>query len=217
MALDTYANLQKSVLEWMGRPADPLVAPAVPDMIRLFEVDIGQRLRHLGNETMATLYTQTGNPDLALPDDFVELRSAGVAGLGQPLEAIAPNQAIPMSEGTGVPKWFTVFGGGDFACADGGAILRLSPPPAGTYTVNLTYLRGLPPLSDAAPTNWLLKQAPHAYLWGALVEALAYIGHDERAQVWLARRDLALEGIERADRKARWGGPLTIRPNMVTP
>jgi len=217
MALDTYTGLQAAVLDWLARPADPLVSGAVPDMIRLFEAEVALRLRHMGNEAMTQLYTQTGNPDMALPDDFVELRSAGIQGLAKPLEVLASSQTIPMSEATGIPAWFTIYGGGDFACSDGGAIMRLTPPPGGQYTINIAYLRGLPPLSATAPSNWLLKQAPQAYLWGTLVEALAYIGHDERAVAWLQRRDTVLEGLERADRKARWGGPLTMHPDMVTP
>lgn len=217
MALDTYQGLQKAVLDWIARPDDPLVMPALPEMIKLFEAEVGLRLRHMGNEAQTQLYTETGNPDLPLPDDFVELRSAGIAGLGKPLEVLSSTQSIPMSQTTGVPAWFTIYGGGDFSCSDGSAIMRLSPPPGGNYTVDVVYLRGLPPLSDAAPSNWLLRQAPQLYLWGTLVECSAYIGFDERAQLWLARRDQTLETLERADRKARWGGPLTMRADMVTP
>jgi len=214
MALDTYAALKASVLDWLARPADPLVAPAVPDMVRLFEAEATQRLRHMGMETLTQLYT--GGADVPLPDDFVELRSASLDGLSKPLEALSSSQAARMSVG-GVPGWYTIYGGGDFGCSTGGAIMRLSPPPAGQYTVNITYLRGLPAPSDAAPSNWLLRTAPHAYLWGTLVEALAYIGHDERAALWLQRRDGVFEALERADRKARWGGPLTMHADMVTP
>jgi hypothetical protein len=117
----------------------------------------------------------------------------------------------------GVPSFFTIYGGGDYACAEGGAVMRLAPPPGGAYTISIVYLRGLPPLSDSAPSNWLLKLAPQLYLWGTLVECSAYLGFDERAQLWLARRDATLETLERADRKARWGGPLTMHADMVTP
>jgi hypothetical protein len=56
-----------------------------------------------------------------------------------------------------------------------------------------------------------LAAAPDCYLFGALVEAEAFIGHDERITIWLQRRDAAFAAIEMADRKARWpGGPLQI-------
>jgi hypothetical protein len=39
MALSTYTDLRTAVLGWLARPGDPLVAPAVPDMVRLFEAE----------------------------------------------------------------------------------------------------------------------------------------------------------------------------------
>ena len=36
MPFSTYAELQTSILRWLARPGDPLVAPMVPDMVRLF-------------------------------------------------------------------------------------------------------------------------------------------------------------------------------------
>jgi len=216
MPLDTYANLQTAVMDWLARPGDPLIQPALPDMIQLFEAEARPRLRTLSGEAMTELYTSAGNGDLALPDDFVELRSA-VLQPATPLSFISPQQAATFSAG-GMPRYYTIYGGGDFACADDvGAFLRLTPPADGSYTVNITYLRGLPPLSDTAPTNWLLRQSPGAYLWGTLVEASAYIGHDERAAAWLQRRDQALAALEATDRKARWGGSLVMRPDTVTP
>ena len=218
MPLDTYANLQTAVMDWLARPGDPLIAPALPEMIQLFEAEARLRLRTLASEAMAELYTAAGTPDLALPPDFVELRSAMLQGLATPLEFLAPHAAAPYTAAGGVPCYYTIYGGGDWACsAEDGAFLRLSPPPDGAYTVTITYLRGLPALSDAAPTNWLLLQSPGAYLWGCLVEAEAYIGHDERAAAWLQRRDAALAALEIADRKARWGGPLTMRVMGATP
>jgi hypothetical protein len=49
------------------------------------------------------------------------------------------------------------------------------------------------------------------YLFGSLVEAELYIGHDERIQMWLGRREAAFESIQQADNKARWPGGLQIR------
>lgn len=218
MPLDSYANLQTAVMDWLARPGDPLISPALPEMIQLFEAEARLRLRTIASEGMAELYTSQGAPDLALPADFVELRSAMLQGLASPLEFIAPQAAAGYTAASGIPCFYTIYGGGDWACsAEDGPIMRLSPAPDGAYTVNVTYLRGLPALSAAAPSNWLLTQSPGAYLWGTLVEAEAYIGHDERAAAWLQRRDAALASLEIADRKARWGGPLTMRVMGATP
>jgi len=50
-------------------------------------------------------------------------------------------------------------------------------------------------------------------LFGSLVEAEAFIGEDERATAWFARREAAFDSLEMADRKLRWPGGLTIRAN----
>ena len=217
MPLDTYAGLQTSILDWLARPGDTLMMPALPDIIVLFESEARQRLRTAGAEAFSDLYANAGVPDLALPDDFVELRSISMNGSG-PLGHISAQQAATMPT-AGMPLYYTVHGGGDYDCqaGGGGAVLRLTPPPDGAYVIQINYLRGLPALSDAAPSNWLLKTMPSLYLFGCLVEASVFIKQDERALGWLQRREAAFETLETADRKTRWGGPLTIRPDMVTP
>ena len=54
MPLDTYANLQASILSWLARPGDPLVSPSIPDMIELFEREATRRLKVGGAEKRAS-------------------------------------------------------------------------------------------------------------------------------------------------------------------
>ena len=216
MPLDSYAALQTAVLNWLARPADPLVSGSIPDMIKLFETEANRRLRVIGAEAMDDVYGGTGPLDL--PADFQELRKAWIDG-GPPLEYIAPGNAGVWGY-TGLPRYYTIVGGGSGGCGSGeGAQLMLAPSPAqSTCLVHLLYQRGVPALSDTNTTNWLLAAAPDAYLFGTLGEAELFIGHDERAVLWGQRRELAFASLEAADRKARWGGaPLTIRADMWTP
>jgi len=216
MPFSTYAELQDAVLLWLARPGDSLLQPSVPDMIRLFEIEANRRLRVMGAEKEDTIYVGAG--PVSLPDDFQELRKAWLDG-GPVLEFLAPGNA-GVWEQTGVPRYYTIVGGGDGGCGVGeGAQLLLAPSPtADTALVHLLYQRGVPPLSDTNTSNWLLIQNPDAYLFGALGEASLFIGHDERALMWGQRRELAFAGIETADRKARWGGaPLQIRTGAATP
>jgi hypothetical protein len=97
-----------------------------------------------------------------------------------------------------------------------GTELRLGPAPSGSVTLEILYQSGLPPLSDAAPTNWLLDEHPDAYLYSTLVAAEAFIGHDERVALWTQAAGQALASIEQADRKARWPGGLTIKVDGIT-
>lgn len=195
MALDSYANLQTAILSWLARPGDPLVSPAVPDIIRLFEREANRRLKVGAAEKRAQL--QALSSGVALPDDFGELRLATSGGVN--LTYVPPMQLPGLS---GCPGSYTIVGND----------MYLGPSPSGEAFIDIIYQSGVPPLSDDNPTNWLLRLHPDCYLFGSLVEAEAFIGHDERIQLWAARRQAAFESIESADRKARWNGsPLQIR------
>jgi hypothetical protein len=78
MALDSYQNLQGAVLDWLARPGDPLVAPAVPDMITMFEEEARDRLQTRFTEKTVTITPDPGSDTIALPLDYGELRSIWV-------------------------------------------------------------------------------------------------------------------------------------------
>ena len=200
MPLDSYTALKSSVLGWLARPGDPLVEPAVPDIIRLFEVEAGRRLKLAGAENIAT-FDATGTGWVLLPTNCTQVRTVSIGGA--PLLFVPPEQ---LAGGSGIPGSYTIVG----------RTLFLGPAPNGATEIDLVYQSGVPPLSDATQTNWLLDTAPDAYLFGSLVEAEVYIGEDQRAQGWLARREAAFAGLEAADRKLRWGSPLQIRVSGIT-
>ena len=201
MALDTYAALQTSVLGWLARPGDPLVAPAIPDMVRLFEAEANRRLK-VGEAEKSVSLTSVDTALMALPADFCQMRR--VSSGDRLLAYVPPHQLAAQG---GLPRAYTLIGA---------TSLWLGPAPQGTNTVDILYQSGVPPLSDTVPTNWLLAKHPDAYLFGTLSEAELYIGHDERAPLWLQRREAAFASIEQADRKARWGDQLQIRVDGIS-
>jgi hypothetical protein len=180
-------------------------------MIRLFEAEAGRRLRVAGGERQVTLTTTPGTSRVILPADFAELRQLSIGGSRLFYQ---PPEAVPQTSGQ--PTTYSL--SGPLASnALGYRLARLDPQPDAEYELTVLYLCGVPPLGDAAPVNWLLATAPDCYLFGALAEAEAYIGHDERIPLWLQRREAAFASIEMADRKARWpGGGLQIRVDGIT-
>src|SRR4029077_14223024 len=78
MPFDSYANLQATVLDWLARPRGPLVAPAVPDMIAMFEEEARDRLQTRFTEQTAQLSPIAGRDTIPLPLDYGELRSIWV-------------------------------------------------------------------------------------------------------------------------------------------
>jgi hypothetical protein len=199
MPFTSYSELQTAVMNWLARPNDPLIAPSVPDMVTLFEREARRRLK-VGDAEQRAYMTVSGTAVVALPPDCRELRL--VTSGGQPLLYVTP---IELPGGAGPPFKYTLHG----------RELRLGPGPSGDVTIEILYQTGVPPLSDANPSNWLLREHPDAYLYGTLVAAEAFIGHDERIQLWAQAGAAVFESIEQADRKMRWSGsPLQIRPDI---
>jgi hypothetical protein len=212
MALDTYANLQTSVANWLARPGDSNITANVGDMITLFEAEARRRLKTRFNETRTTLSTVAGTATVALPSDFGEMREITVAvGNADKVLVYAPPEQMDAaypSEVTDESILYTIEG----------TNLRLKPIPGQVYSLSVLYMQGIVALSNGAPTNWLLTNHPDAYLFGALAEAEAFIGEDERIALWIQRRDASFASILTADIKARWsGGALQMRTDTGNP
>jgi hypothetical protein len=216
MALSTYAELQAEVLNWLARPGDPLVAPAVPTMISLFEREASRRLRVGAAETVAFLAATGGEGAVVLPSDCGTIRTVSAytqdLSRGQLLLYLPPTDSGLIWDSRGPPRYYTVYGGHGAT----GAFLQLGPAPDTGGTVVLNYMRDLPPLSNDAPSNWLLRDHGDAYLFGSLAEAELYIGHDERAGLWAQRREAVFASIQAQDIKKRWPGPMQIRVDGLT-
>lgn len=201
MPFNDYEALQTAVLSWLARPGDPLVAPAVPDMVRLFEAEATRRLKVGQAERQTTLVTEPGNAAIGLPAGFGQMRHLALGNLV--LAYVPPALLLP---GSGEPRVYTIYG----------SQIRLAPTPDAVYRMDAAYQTGVPPLGEATPSNWLLESHPDAYLFGSLAEAEAYVGHDERIPLWLQRRDASFLSIETADRKLRWPSGLQIRVDGIT-
>jgi hypothetical protein len=303
MPFDSYANLQSTVLDWLARPGDPLVSPAVPDMIAMFEDEARDRLQTRFTEKTVQLSPTPGLDTIPLPLDYGQLRTIWInTASGKRHFQYHPPRNLDMNLGlyclANYPAAYTIeglnlriVGTPVAATADGGSgstaprTVTLTPSAAVTlYTdtlivpasfvglmpetanaadalgsvwvepgtgsamihhasspntdqtfvvivsntstvtpgqasgaINIDYLSGIPPLSLAAPTNWLLTEYPSVYLWGTLSYAAPYIGDDPRLQLWLGARESAIERIRLADRRAKFPHGLMIQTDVRNP
>jgi hypothetical protein len=92
------------------------------------------------------------------------------------------------------------------------------PAPDATYTGKLLSYKSFEALSDDAPTNWLLTNAPSAYVQGALIDLWDHLMDEERRQRAFANFCAVINGLNAANQTDRFSGsPWVGRSDTDTP
>lgn len=205
MALDTYANLQTSIADWLNR-AD--LTTTIPDFISLVEKELGRILKGRALTTSVdVVYDTTGL--LAVPSDFVRPRSLTLETslYGWPIE-VKPYEYVIQKQAqliNGPPRYAALVGN----------TFTIAPTPDSdtAYTGVLIYDATVAPLSATNTTNWVLTDHPDVYLFGSLYQAAPYLKDDERIPVWEARYYKALDQIRELAQQSEFGaGTPVVRP-----
>jgi hypothetical protein len=96
--------------------------------------------------------------------------------------------------------------------------LYLTPISSGADDYTLFYYGTPTPLGKDNATNSMLKRAPDALLYGALLHSAPYVGDDPRLQTWLLMFARAKASYKKLEFRARTGGgPLAVRPDFSVP
>lgn len=173
MALATYSDLKSSVADWLNR--DDLTA-VIPDFISLAEAKFNRSIRTSDMIGRATL--STANDYFDLPVDHLEPISLKQTGVDVPqIEYVVPDELNELRLKTvtsNTLRYYSIVG----------KALHIIPAPSAATTVELTYYKKIPTLSDANTSNWLLSRSPDVYLYGALMQAEPYLKNDERVSLW---------------------------------
>lgn len=191
MAITTYAELQTAIADWLNRSD---LTARIPDFITLAETRINRELRAREQQVIATANVDT--PFFALPGDFLEFKSFRITDTGgnaYELMLATPEQisaALAENSVSNTPRFVTIIGDQ----------FQLWPSPDQLYIGSLAYVRKVPALSDAAPTNWLLTDAPDVYLYGSLMSAGPFLRDSEALVTFKTLFDEALEAIRTADK-----------------
>lgn len=211
MAISTFAELKTAAANWLTRSN---LTSRIPEFISLCEADFNRKLRIRAMETHSEAATTTasGSTTSALPTGWLQGRSVWLAGTSpkQVLRYVTPDQlhTTYVSSTSGQPKVFTIVGDN----------FEYGPTPDAAYAVAALFYKKLDALSDTTTTNWLLTNAPDAYLYGTLLQAMPFLRHDARMAVWGTMYNQALAGIQVADDRDRHsGGALTIRSDTGNP
>ena len=215
MAISSYSELKTAVANWLGGRTD--LTSRIPEFIALAEAKFNRELRCAQMETRSytTVNTASDEPEfITLPGDFQTMRRIRLSSeTGKPaLEFVSSQQMdsfrYERANVSGVPAYYSILG----------TELELFPTPDEDYTVEMLYRANLEALSDSNTTNWLLDIAPDAYLYGALLEAAAFIKDDERIPVWIGGLKTALDGLNRVSFEQTFAaGPAAVRIEGPTP
>jgi hypothetical protein len=198
VTIATYSELVTELEAYLNR-AD--YTPRIPTFIALTEARLN---RLLDDPEMEVRATAVGTGQFtALPSDFKRLVGVSVGGPYYNLEQVSGSAITSLDQTiTGNPRKYAIVDGSiTFAPIDSAA------------NITMLYVRRIPALTAAAPTNWLLTLAPDLYLYGCLVQANIYGWQDERVPGFRALFDEAIEELKTDGANRRWGSA-PLRPAL---
>ena len=149
MAITNYTELKSSIANWLNR--DDLTT-VIPDFISLAEADMERKIRHWRMEQRSTAsldarYTQ-------VPQGFLEAVRFHLDVDERPIELLTPltlqQRRQSNADTKGKPQFYAIIAGQ----------IEIWPTPDATYTGELYYYTRIAPLTDSAPTNWVLQFCP---------------------------------------------------------
>lgn len=115
-------------------------------------------------------------------------------------------------------KYVSSEGGQPLAYTIEGENIVFGPVPDGGYTAKMLYWQAFTPPTADPHTNWLMTNAPGAYLYGALVEACCVIQDDEQLAKYGPMFAGVIGGLIRSDKRDRFSGaPLVMRNDSGNP
>jgi hypothetical protein len=174
---------------------DTSLEDQVPTWISLAEARFNRLLYPLNDETTAT---STAAATVALPSDFKAMRSLHIEDdPSSVLAQLSPDdfRVKYLDASTGKPVDYAIVGGS----------LLLGPEPDESYTLTLTYVKGITALTSGNPTNWLIEAHPDLYYFGVLMYAELDGWNDERAHDFDGAVDRIIGEIRLADAHKRRG------------
>ena len=205
MAIQTYSDLNARIADWLNR--GDLVS-VIPDFITLFETSFNDDPRGRIQKSVVISTADVANELTPLPADYIQMQNLRVPGSQNYPEGLQflTSQQVGQFRATystaGEPAYYAIIGNQ----------IRLLPVPDQQYTLEMEYFGKLPSLSNTNPTNWLLNDHPHLYLYGALIAAEPYLKNDDRVATWKALFNEAMEALNTTDDRALFSGaPLKMR------
>jgi hypothetical protein len=201
MALANYSDLQAAVSEWLAKSN---LSSRASDFIALAEAELNRRVRINQNMNTTTLTLAAGAAYVDLPSTFLEEIELNWADYSAALNR-APFDRIDFSNTSdsiaGRPTQYAV---------TSDAII-FDTEADQSYSLLLRFYQKWRIATDS--TNWLLTNAPDAYLFGSLAEASMYLHDDVGLAKYSARFNRSIEAVTLADSRNK-KAILTVDPAL---
>lgn len=202
MSIATYDDLVAAVSRHANRNDSAFLA-AIPDFIALAEAEMRRDVRARGEvQTLDLTITEDSYP---LPCGFDGIVSMN--GRGDVVREITYVSSDILDKTTYPEGW--LFGN---AYTISGNSIYFGRAPG---DIRLRYRALFGALGPRCRCNWILSQAPDAYLYGALKHSAPFLEDDQRLPMWANLFGSAIEGINRQAIAQTTGGPLLMRATTV--
>ncbi len=197
MAISTYSELNTAVANWLDR--DDLT-DRIPEFITLCEARFNRSLRIRAMETLdISVDTVSGTSTVALPTGYVQMRDINlITSPITQLQYLTPEimNRVHAGSNSGKPETYTIIANK----------ILFGPTPDAVYDISMLYYKTFDALSDSAPTNWVITNAPDVYLYGTLLEAEPFLMNDQRVQLWAMALTQSINTLQEQDNKDRHSG-----------
>lgn len=199
MAITTYAELQAAAANWLVRRD---LSFRIPEFIALAEARLNRKVRKRQAEVESNLTGVPGSRFINLPAAFAEAVQCWIVTDGQreglDYREPALSDAIAVASR---PRYWGI----------DGPNLAFEAPCDQAYSLVLRYLAKYA-LSDAAPTNTLLTDAPDVYLFATLAEAGPFLRDNELASNYEAKLGRAIQELNTKDNRSKSMQAIQLEP-----
>jgi hypothetical protein len=205
-----YTEITDTALSFADREDDE-VTSRMDKFLLMVESKINRKLKVGDMSARATIDLSAVTTDkryFAVPVDFGGLRSIKIVtgAREMPLKRLSPEQMTHRvnSDAFGVT--------GDQVYFNLVAKQIQIYPPRNEGLMEITYYQKVPPLTVAAPNNWLGDDHPDCYIDGLVAEISAFAKDADAFAIWDLRFNQAVEEIQNDDLEERWSGtPMEVR------
>lgn len=214
MAIGTNNELRTAVANWLGKAN---LTARIPEFIAFAEKRLDRVFakRAAGAEVVVTTIDTTAEV-VDLPADFLAMRLFVLDGAYQRVLTYKTPERLYLdfpSVATLQPDHYTLRGKGD---ATGTIQIQFRPLPDATYEGICWYYKKITALAPGGgtDTNWMLVNAPDAYLYATLIEAAPYLKDAADLETWSALLKRSIDDLVDLDEAQRWNSTLVQRPGV---